>query len=1384
MAKRHYCDYFYVPEDYKANMTAEVINKTPEYWMDFYPHKSYMEFLSAIFESIKGTSKTVWLAGNYGTGKSSAALVTQKLFMDDFSRVDSWFSDNKLKESYPEIFDDLKNCREENTIVIYDYNASGLGPNEEFIVRIEKTIIKNLADQYTIPAEANIDKITQRIREEGDRFFATRDTIKDKLQYLPLDINDIERVVDLLKKEDEDNSHGKILSDVQKILHEKSIFLDANVETFREWYKKILKINNIRRIIYIFDEFSDFLDANKTQLKTFEDVAECVSSEFYLIPVTHLNLNAYRSDKSQSAKRSKDRFFERRLEMPPDTALKLAAHAMKVYPEMEEEWNKDKGTLWNEITSVVDCFEESSISRESFRNILPIHPMAGFLLKYLSENAGSNQRSVFEYLKGGANGHEFQDFIKEGGTTVIGKQFLTVDYLWKYFIERDDLGQSNDVKDIRTYYNKSIQTELRGIDENDKRIRIFKAVLLYVLLSYLNIDGHERLQPTVENIKLSFRGDKSITDVMPIVEELQQNHCFSIMNGNISLYATTDNASIKEEAEKYRDKFYELICKKTEERMRDYIKPYCNENSTDRFDVWVSDAKNTHGGVISATARERFGSDHGYIRLWFVIAKDKDDIPTINEKVESLLNQYKSDYKFLLFTFDNTSFCDNNKDAWEEYTRAYAKYSLEMDGTIKAQFKNDLEKSIDDWMKILKDCNSFTYHCWKDDETCSEKCDWQSFKSVITNYVHTCLPYNIDYLSPQQGSATAGLQTAAKAGINPSEAKNQYKQFVDKLKKSGVTWEEDWFDKNPTHPFTEIHKLLKKKIDNTLGRGSNFNVRKAYIDLMKVPFGLSGNTFTAFTLGFCLKDLLKNNYQDTDERVPRPLNEDGLASMIESALKNGTEKPKSERTICKITKEDKAFIAQAPLIFGLKSADDSTVINTINSISNRIVQSSDRIPIWVLTPYIAKKGDPNITNIKLFIDNLCTAIKSSSKNNEERSRSVTEIGTLLLKNPSFVNSVKPYFETEVIKAAFDDYISTNYPDMKTLSEDVGDSSKKYIQNILNKASATSSYLWEKNNLDENVRDTIAEYRFIKEMKSTLYNGDFGSYHVLIESLQYAVFDRNKIPGEIIEKSYPKLSAVIKKIPEFTKNQNADRVKEFTDEVKDCDDTIKMLFFDDELTLPANILKSKVDTYGLNDEDLKGIIRNINTNIHSTEQDFIASGKSMVHDVLKKSVISNIRKKWKELSECDTLDEWASKYHLPAKYAFEEENRERLYDSLRSPESYSTEVLNEVLDTLNNYLEIDPREAQQRFLKDNVPTKYAPLQITFGGLADYLKETYGDRPNRWGKIDISNYVKKHYTTEFAPLVIKDLKKQDAESLKKKIMELAETNEDIGMLFLEK
>ena len=95
MTKRHYADFFRVPIDYKPNMTREAINETPETWLYFYPHEKFIEFLQTLFSNsvLNGGGKSIWLTGNYGTGKSSAALVTEKLFMDDENSVNKWIDD-------------------------------------------------------------------------------------------------------------------------------------------------------------------------------------------------------------------------------------------------------------------------------------------------------------------------------------------------------------------------------------------------------------------------------------------------------------------------------------------------------------------------------------------------------------------------------------------------------------------------------------------------------------------------------------------------------------------------------------------------------------------------------------------------------------------------------------------------------------------------------------------------------------------------------------------------------------------------------------------------------------------------------------------------------------------------------------------------------------------------------------------------------------------------------------------------------------------------------------------------------------------------------------------------------------------------------------------
>jgi len=80
-----YKDYFGVRPDYAPCMTLADIDKTPETWLGFYPHDSFVEIVRELLKSLEGGTKTLWITGAYGTGKSHASLVLQKLFMGSTS---------------------------------------------------------------------------------------------------------------------------------------------------------------------------------------------------------------------------------------------------------------------------------------------------------------------------------------------------------------------------------------------------------------------------------------------------------------------------------------------------------------------------------------------------------------------------------------------------------------------------------------------------------------------------------------------------------------------------------------------------------------------------------------------------------------------------------------------------------------------------------------------------------------------------------------------------------------------------------------------------------------------------------------------------------------------------------------------------------------------------------------------------------------------------------------------------------------------------------------------------------------------------------------------------------------------------------------------------
>ena len=1393
MEKRVYKDYFTVPADYTANMTREAIDETPDKWLDFYPHAKYLDFLKTIFDELK----SVWLTGNYGTGKSNAALVTQKLFMDDFNRVDRWFEEYRnVIPNCDALKDHLRQVREEGILVVYDYNASGVGPNEEFLVRLEKGLLAALKEHgYISPANANLDAVIERLKREGDNFFRTRDSMLGEMRSLKSDIYTVDQLVFRLREEGNSATPTHYLDDVQAVFHRDNIFLNVNVSTFRAWISAICKINNLKRIIYIFDEFSEFIDSNSGTLKTFEDVTEAPAvNHFYLVPVTHKELSAFYGENSPGAKKARDRFYFRNLQMPNDIAFRLAAHAMK--PNEKEpycsEWKKEKDSLWNSIVTVVDKFSdpetsEAYVARQSFYDILPIHPMAAFLLKFLAESARSNQRSIFEYLKGSADGREFQDFVATGGPQISNRQFLTVDYLWKYFMEREDSGQSRDIIALKMEYDRIKAREFANYDDEQPEIRVLKTVMLFTLLSRLNPNGHDRLRPTVENIELSFRGDGVVTDVGAYLRDLSENrHCFSIINGNIELYSSTvGNNDLEKKKQELSNQFYDLLADECKSQMELATRSVRAKFSGGRFDIRVSDVSHTSLVNITSTSRDKYSSalnnDDGSICLWFVVAKNKDEQLQIRERQKSLLQNLRG-YRIIMIDFPEITFCGKNLNLWDEYIGLRAQYILENNEGARKQIKRSYTNIENEWTATLKAGGAainLNYYDVEKNHIETRKSSWADIKTFLPEYMKKTMgacPDLITELITVYGNK--GLKSWALAGIRFEAGKTQG-QLVKSLKDQGVSGTDEWFSSNADHPFSQIRRLLEKKYNNTVGRNSEFSLRKAYIELQRAPFGMRYNCLSAFTLGFCLRWILDKNCQWTNVQRTQPLTEDDLAEIIEAAVSGNTNK---EKLICRLSKEQKIFARRAGCMFGMPEREDSTPMDTLRAISSNIEETSCKVPLWVLADYI-RTADPEDEILAVIFDDLCTALRVSSKGNKENLNSaITAVGDKLLRDPDIVDTAVKYTAPDVFITAFREYVDTYKPTLSSLANKVEDFSHAYCDLILNMAAPAAGWLWNKLDISVLMDQAECMYQIIDHMRGFLKVKGYISYDDVIARFRDKLSGAG-FPYALVGEKYPSFTALLK---ELNGNQEPAIILR---ELQECEPILNTIYNDPQHKAVIDHIRELLGDIGVDDEGLSSIIDNMpGTDEYSAGMN-VTSYIKLVRDKVALNVRNTLIRK--NIEECkricgyENVQNWTNETHLPSWTLFTEiDDGRELVRVLITPNDFTNDALNQKHTILEMLPKADITQCQAKFFEQIMPQKYWKLNIELASLLKFLTGKYGENANEWPENpDILDFIEDQYQEVFAPVIVSKLSDESAEDLKKRVLKMAKNDPDIGLKLME-
>ncbi len=359
------------------------------------------------------------------------------------------------------------------------------------------------------------------------------------------------------------------------------------------------------------------------------------------------------------------------------------------------------------------------------------------------------------------------------------------------------------------------------------------------------------------------------------------------------------------------------------------------------------------------------------------------------------------------------------------------------------------------------------------------------------------------------------------------------------------------------------------------------------------------------------------------------------------------------------------------------------------------------------------------------------------------------------------------------------YVDKNKPELKQLAENLKDSSHRYCQSILDKTADLSGILWNEQDISKEIDETFCEYEVIRLVNSLICKDDWQKYESVKDILFRRITEDNKLPKTLITSEYPALSEFLSKIQENASASN------YKDSLEKNLDTIQELFFDPTQKKLVQLTKSRLPNLKISELDLKDILKTMSNAFNFNEMTFLEELRTKIDQQAQQSVANNLKKEWKRFAQCETPTAWAIENKIPARLLFGEiAEAQDILDAIDSPSTFSSNRLEELLDLFKAIEPASISDCQKSFLKQIIPSKYEHFDINLSSLLEYICSKYDKFPNNWPEHpDVSEFIRQQYKGTFAPQIIEKIKKMTPEQLKKKLLELAQENQDLGLLFWE-
>ena len=1375
-----YREYFDIDERYFPCIDDAAINAGAP-WDNTYPHSTFIDMLNEMERALarQNNGRTLWIEGAYGTGKSQCAYTLRKILEVPEAELRAYWDRYEPLKKKTDLLEKLLGHKRKGIVVAHRYASGGIMSARDLFFAVQESVKSALVLQnVSYLGENTLKESVIAWLEDTDHKLMFNSLLQnpDKEWRALFSQSTADEVLNTLRK------NGEVKSLVENIfrLADKEGITALTIDSDRliNWLTDIIDRNNVR-IVFIWDEFSDYFKNNRESLSEFQKVAALVQNKpFYFIVVTHEPQQIYVADNDRgNQSKVSDRFISIPIVLPDNIAFDLIGPAFNVKPAAKPQWDILADDLNDRVkNSRSKVMSVAKIDNpQVMKDIMPLHPMAALLLKNIASAFKSNQRSMFDFIKSSNTDDvkAFQWFIENTGP-FDDHPLLTVDMLWNFFYEK---GRDNLTSDIRLILDTFPQQQ--NLREDEKAV--LKAILIMQAIDQRLGGAIDLFKATEQNLSYVFEG-------IPDLEGTKSANLAKGLKDKGILVANPISGG--------RYVYAAAVLAGDQAKIDSYKKDVRQTSTTSKLV--------TEGGLstvlsLSPALRLRFESEPGTGKImpvtaadftrtiniirdratgWnfhavIAFAKDEAEAATFRKTLKTAV----ADKQYENIVFIDALSTPLGSEAIEQYVdfSAMAMYYQGSNNTSSRESSDKAKRVLDqDWKNRIYN-GQFVVYTYTNQE--GEKLgNGQGVASVLQTIVTTKFPFVFDFaksLTESQLKITPAMKQSAKSGI--SQTTSGVVVGVEKHVLPTV-WKIDRYWENPTAaslPISKIKAEVDKRIEVAFARDGQISIGEIY-DFFEETYGFAPCNLSSFIAGFLLKEYGSEPFRYSDSSSGHEqMTQDKLAEM----LGNYIGKSPKPTYIVKMTADEMAFYELTEKAWSIPANSCSSAGQAAIAVSAKM--RGLNLPVWCLE---------EVDTVGIF-DVVQKYIELVQKEGNEAHKKAVEIGKVASAKPSLADSLFALLTSENCQKGMREYLrSFESGKVMELATAIG-AENNVLVDIRRLFGVKHSCLWDKQTGEDEIRKLLTEYSVVKESNIILN----ASAHSMMEAFK-EWRERLKFIGiscGALRAKYPVLVKVLDTLLKICKQEDIlpEQVKSFHSELVAHGAEIRELLNNDRRVF-AEVYEPYLED--LSDNDIADVKSKLQTGLFELPKtDCNVKVKEAAEEFRKNQLKSKLFRLWKDKTGTKNPREWSSRYKTPILCCVSEtefERAKKTFETLNRNWGTDAEI-NAALAFLESttlfdvLADVDKRNTA---FKRDIVGEYSTLLPDIDKVKDTLDrlsvDTYDWRDNPSVKGKVKQLAEAEYNAGGSDRVLLKIDEMDDALLKQYLKRLVKDSITVGIEIL--